>query len=303
MANGTTTTVTRPVPTVLQTWRYGSLNSLAASAVNTFKIEVGNNVHGVLFKFDSVVPAPLTRAQLITDIVDVQAWLNGELIFDRTTTQILDDYKYLWDKFGALAAPLGVLPISFMNTRCPIWDQRRGFALGMLKRGGTPGQGPYNTLTMQVRIAAGVATAVTSEIHIVSDQYPQEPTGMHIRRKRTTRDLLAIGANRITDLPRTYYGLLGVHIVTALMTRIQVLYNNSYLYRDLDVDSLAIMMDAAGLTPQAGYAHIPFDLGEDLWSNFPFSGLDRFELEPTFSAAPGAGTVVLTDEIWDGVVE
>jgi len=300
MANGT---VTRPTPAVLQTWRMGNLASVAASAVNTFEIKTGNNIHQIQLKFNSVVPAPLTRAQLITDVAGVRAWINGDLIFDRTATQILDDYKFNFDHFGALAAPLGVLPITFMNHKLPVWDQRRGFALGMLKSNGTPGQGPYNTLTMEVTMTAGVATAATGEVHIVSDQYAQEPTGMHVRRLRTTRDLLAIGENIINDLPRTYYGLLNVHIVTALMSRLSVVYDNSYLYRDVDVDSLAILMDQAGYTPQAGYAHIPFNLGEDLWSNFPFAGLSRFELLPTFTAAPGAGTVVLTDELWNGVRE
>jgi hypothetical protein len=304
MPNGTATAAARIVPTILQTWRYGNLASVAANAVNTFKIEVGNNVHGVILKFNSVVPAPLIRANLITDVATVRAWLNSELIFDRTTTEILDDYKRLWDKYGALAAPLGALVVSFMNSRCPVWDQRRGFALGMLKSGATPGQGPYNTLTMEVTMTAAPATAVTAEVHMITDQYPQEATGLHIRRLRTTRDLLAIGENIVSDLPRTYYGLLGIDIVTAqVMTRLSVVYNNSFLYRDLDGDSLAILMDQAGLTPQAGYAHIPFDLGEDLHSNFTFAGLDRFELHPTFAVAPGAGTPMLTEEIWDTVRE
>ena len=289
-------------PTVLQSWRHGNLASVAASAVNTFQIQTGNNLHQILLKFNSVVPAPLTRAQLITDVASVRCWLNGDLIFDRTATQILDDYLYLWSKYGAMAAPLGVLPISFLNHRVPVWDQRRGFALGMLKSGGTPGRGPYNSLTVEVTMTAAVATAATGEVHIVSDQYAQEPTGLHIRKLRSTRDLLAIGQNLINDLPRTHYGLTGIHIVTAqALTRLDVLYDNSYLYRDIDDDSLAILMDQAGLTPQAGYAHIPFDLGEDLWSNFPLGGLSKFEILPSFAVAPGAGTVILTDEIWDGV--
>lgn len=295
--------VVSPTPTVLQTWRFGNLASVAASAVNTFQIQSGNNIHQINLKFNSVVPAPLTRAQLITDVAGVRVWLNGDLIFDRTATQILDDYKWTFDKYGALAAPLGVLPITFLNHNLPVWDQRRGFALGMLKTGGVPGVGPYNTLTVEVSMTAAVATAATGEVHVISDQYAQEPTGLHIRRLRTTRDLLGVGENIINDLPRTHYGLLAVHIVTALMTRLSVVYDNSFLYRDIDVDSLSILCDQAGYTPQTGYAHIPFCLGEDLWSNFPFAGLSRFELLPTFSAAPGAGTVVLTDEIWDGVRE
>lgn len=294
----------KSTPSVLQTWRFGNLASVAASAVNTFQIQTGNNIHEILLRFSTAAGVTLTRAQLITDVASVRAWLNGDLIFDRTATQILDDYLYLWAKYGAMAAPLGTLPITFMNHRMPVWDQRRGFALGMMKSNGTPGVGPYNTLTVEVTMTAGVATAAIGEVHIVSDQYAQEATGMHIRRLRTTRDLMAAGANIINDLPRTHYGLLAVHVVTAqVMTRLEVVYDNSYLYRDLSADCLAILMDQAGLTPQTGYAHIPFDLGEDIWSNFPFAGLSKFELVPTFAVAPGAGTTILTDEIWDGVRE
>lgn len=299
-----TTKNSQPTPTVIQTWRLGNLNSVAASAVNTFQIQTGNNIHEIMLKFAAAGGAALTRAQLITDVAAVRMWLNGELIFDRTATQILNDYLYLWSKYGAMAAPLGVLPISFLNHRVPVWDQRRGFALGMLKSGGQPGMGPYNSLTAEVTMTAGAVTAATGEVHVVSDQYQQEPTGLHLRRVRTTRDLLAAGQNIINDLPRTHYGLIAIHIVTAqALTRLDVVYDNSYLYRDVQADVLAILMDQAGLTPQAGYAHIPFDIGEDLWSNFPFAGLSKFEIMPTFAVAPGAGTVVLTDEIWDGVRE
>ena len=291
------------IPTILQTWHQGNLASVAASAINTFEIKTGNNIHGFNLKFAGAGGA-LTRAQLITDVASVRCWLNGEPIFDRTATQILDEYKRDFDKYGALAAPLGVLPIRFTNRRCIAFDQWRGFAIGMLKKGGKPGQGPYNVLTVEVTMTAGVATATSGEIHVVSDMYAQEETGLHIRQLRTTRDILAVGQNIINDLPRTPYGYLNIAIVTVqVLTRLEVLYDNTYLYRDIDADSLAVLMDEGGLTPQTGYADIPFNVGEDLNANFPMSGLSSFELQPSFAVAPGAGTVICTDEIWNTVRE
>jgi hypothetical protein len=293
-------------PTVLQTWHQGNIASVANNAVNTFEVRTGNNVHGLNIAFKAVGGiTPLTRAQMITDVVGFRAWINGELIYDRTTTQILDRYLTLWNKYGALAAPLGVLPIRFTNARMPVFDQRRGFAIGMLKSGGRPGAGPYNVLTCEVTMGAAVATAVVGEIHVVSDQYAQEPTGLHMRQLRTTRDLLGAGIpNVINDLPRSAYALSNVSIVTAqVFERASVLYDSSYLYRDLDSASLAIMQDEAGLTPQTGYIDLPFDLGEDLHSSFPFYGLSSFELQVQTSVAPGAGTAILTDEVWDKVRE
>lgn len=307
MANGTAQAAqaaeVKITPTMLATWRHGNLGSVAASAVNNFIIPTGDNVHGLQLTFLSVVPAPLTRAQLITDVAGVRMWLNGELIFDRTTTQILDDYLYHFSKYGAMAAPLGSLVISCMNHNLPVWDQSRGAALGMLKTGGKPGVGPYNTLSVEVTITAGVATAAVGEIHVITDLYPQETTGLHVRRLRTTRDLMAIGDNFIDNLSRTAKGLLAMHVVTAVMDRVNVLADTRDIYRDLEWNTLQVLMDMSGRTPVAGYSHIPFDLGNDLFSYLPYDGLSKLIVNVHTTAAPGAGTVILLDEVWDHVRE
>jgi hypothetical protein len=290
-------------PTILSTWRHGNLASVAASAVNSGILPVGGNVHSINFAFKSAVPAPLTRAQLITDVASVRLFLNGETIFDRTATQILDDYKYKHDHMGALAAPLGTLVCDCMRSELEIWDQYRGAALGMLKSNGVPGQGPYNVLSYEVVMTAGVATAATCEIQAVTDLYPQEATGMHLRRLRTTRNLLATGDNFIIDLPRGARGLAAMHVVTAVMDRVSVTADTREIYHDLDWDSLQIMLDQAKFTPQAGYSYIPFNLGRDLWSFLPYTGLSTFIVNVHTTGAPGAGTVILLDEVWDHVRE
>jgi hypothetical protein len=205
------------LPTTLRAWRQANLNSVAASAVNNFVVATKNNVHAIMLYFASAVPAALTRAQLITDVATVKAWLNGELIFDRTATEALDEYKYHFDKFGALAAPLGVIVIPFMNHNLPVFDQRRGYALGMAKSGGG-----YNTLTVEVTMTAGVATAATGEVHVVTDVYPQEVTGLHMRRLRTTRDLTGTGWMHVPNLKKEFYGIAAMHIVDGNPTRLSV---------------------------------------------------------------------------------
>lgn len=293
-----------PRPSIVSSWRWGNLASVAASAVNNFKLETGDNVHGIMLYFAGAGGA-LTRAQLITDVASVRMWLNGELIFDRTATEILDEYLVHFSKFAAMAAPLGVVVVSCMNFNLPIWDQRRGAALGMLKSNGVPGVGPYNTLTMEVTMTAGVATATSCEVHVVTDLYPQEPTGMHIRRLRTTRDLMGTGANWVYDLPRTAFGLLGLRLTDTNVARWDVIADNRYIYRDLETQTHQIMMDMAGFTPQTGtYCELRFDLGGDLHSYLPLRGLSQLGFN--FSAggvAPGAGTVICTEEVWDHVRE
>lgn len=292
MANEATNVI---LPTTLRSWRYANLQSVAASAVNNFAIQTANNVHGIMLYFASAVPAPLTRAQLITDVATIRAWLNGDLIYDRTATEALDEYKYHFDKFGALAAPLGTIVVPFMNFNMPIFDQRRGFALGMLNS-----RGGYNSLTVEVTMTAGVATAATGEIHVISDVYPAEQTGLHMRRLRTTRDLLGTGDLYITDLPRSYYGIAAYHLVVAAgrTDRISVTKNREFLFKEQHVDVMRIMQDMSGRTPQAGYETIDFSLGNDLHSVERLGGVaGEWNVIPNCNVAPGAGTVILSEEV------
>ena len=288
------------LPTTIRTWRQANLNSVAASAVNNFVIATKNNIHGVMLYFASAVPAALTRAQLITDVASVKAWLNGELVYHRTTTELLDEYKYHFDQSTALAAPLGTLVVPFMNHSLPVFDQRRGYALGMQKS-----TGGYNTLTMEVVINAGVATTATCEVIVVTDAYPEEVTGVHMRRLRTTRDLTGTLWMHIPNLKTEYHGIAAMHIVDGNPTRVQVSKDGAMVYKDLSYDGLQILMDQAGRTPQAGYTHIPFDLSNDLhaYERLQDAGVKDWDVELYSAGAPGAGTVILTDEVHTTVAE
>lgn len=295
---------TAPIPSLLTSRRFGNLPSVAAGADNLVTIPLGDNVHSIRFAFRGAGGA-LTRAQLITDVALVQLQLNGELIYDRTATEALDEYKEYHDPNVALADPVGDIIADCMNHTLDNFGQYRGAALGMLKTGGTPGVGPYNTLTARVVMTAGVATATSCEVHVVTDIYPQEATGMHVRRLRTTRDMGAIGDNWVQDLPRSAYGLLNLRVTDVNITRVTVIADNRYIYQDLDIRTLQIMMHDAGLTPQiATYVDVPFHLSRDLHGNLPFSGLSSLRFNFFAAAvAPGAGTVICTEELWDHVRE
>ncbi|MCU0916900.1 MAG: hypothetical protein MUC88_20420 [Planctomycetes bacterium] len=298
------TKVAGPVPSMLATWRWGNLASVAASAVNNFRIDTGDNVHGIALRFAGA-GGVLTRAQLITDVATIRMWLNGELVYDRTATEALDEHLFYFTKNTALAAPLGCILVNCMNWNLPIWDQHRGAALGMLKSNGVPGQGPYNTLTMEVTMTAGVATATSCQVHVITDLYPQEPTGLHIRRLRTTRDLGGTTDNFVNDLPRGALGLLGVRITDTNPVRWDVIADNRYVYRDLSVDVHNNLMQMAGMASQvATYSDLRFDLGDDLHSYLPIRDLSKLIINVIAGGvAPGAGTVIQTEEVWDYVRE
>ena len=192
-----------------------------------------------------------------------------------------------------------MIPVSFMNHNLPVFDQRRGSALGMRKS-----TGGYNTLTMEVTMTAAVATAATAEVHVITDVYPEEVTGVHMRRLRTTRDLPGTGWMHVPNLKTEFHGIAGYHIVDGNPTRIQVSKNGEMIYKDLGVDSLAIMMDQAGRTPQTGYTHIPFDLSNDLnCYEMLGPGVRDWDVELNSAVAPGAGTVILSEEVHTTIAE
>lgn len=292
----------------LQIHDLGTVPSVAAAAVNRIQVNIGNNVHSLQFHALSAAGVPLTRAQLIADILAMQVFLNAELIYDRTTTENLDEYKWDYDYKGALAAPLGVLDVPFVDRHVPVYEQMRGGALGMLKSSSTPEKPQWNTLTYVLTMGAVVATAAQIQVRAVCDTRDPEPTNLHIRRLRTSADIAAAAAvNHVNRLDRAFYGINCYHIVlgAGAIVQVTVQKDNRFLFFNTHIDVLAILADLADRTPQAGYQSILFNLARDI------NGCERLRdavvnwdlLLTTGAVAPGAGTVILTEEVWDTVRE
>jgi hypothetical protein len=290
----------------MQVHDLGNVPSVAVSAVNRRQLDIGNNIHALQFHALSAAGVPLTRAQLIADIASIQIFLNSELIYDRTTTEALDDYLRDYSKFGALAAPLGVLDCPFVDRALPVYEQMRGGALGMLKKGSTPEKPQWNTLTYVLTMNAVVVTTAQIEIRAICDTRDPEATGMHIRRLRTTGDIAAVGMNHVNRLSRDMYGINAYHITLGAgnISYITVKKDNRYPLYNVHQDTMATLMDLAGKTPVATYQTILFNLTNDL------NGCERlrdavvdWDLQLTTTAAPGAQATILTEEVWDEIRE
>lgn len=290
----------------MQMFDYGNVASVAANAINNQIIPCGNNVHAVYFHALSAVPAPLTRAQLIADIAGIQIELNGELIYDRTATECLDEYKWYYDHFGALAAPLGTLVVPFVDLKLPIWEQVRGGAIGMLKRGSTADNPLWNVLTYRLSMTAAPATAAQIQVRVLCDRRPPEATGLHIRRLRTTRNIAGVGDNHVNDLPTNFYGINAYHIITAAgnVTAWTVDKDNAAIVNNIHVDVMDILSDQASFTPQTGYTSILFNQARDLQGCERLRGqVVKWDVIVNCAIAPGAGTVILSEEVHDTIRE
>ncbi len=290
----------------MQVHDLGNVPSVAGAAVNRIQLNIGNNVHALQFHALSAVPAPLTRAQLIADIASIQIFLNAELIYDRTATECLDDYLRDYSKFGALAAPLGILDCPFVDRSLPVYEQMRGGALGMLKRGSTAEKPLWNTLTYQLTMTAAPATVAAIEIRAICDTRDPEFTGLHIRRLRTTADITAVGVNHVNRLNRDFYGINAYHVAlgAGTITYVQVKKDNRFVIATTHVDVLNTLADLAGKTPPATHQSIYFNMTNDL------NGCERlrdavvdWDVQLTATVAPGAGSVILSEEVWDEVRE
>jgi len=291
--NRSTTLWHRQMPTV---------PGVAASARCTDVIAgIENNIHFIVLNARAAGGAVLTRAQLITDISFVEVRLGAEVIYHLSATRILDLYKYYWDKFGALAAPLGNLVIPFIRPNMPAWDVGRAFGLG-LKRSADPNNHDVHTLSYTVQCTAGLATAATIDVDVHYDLYDAEPPGLHVRTLEYTRSFAAAAQERITDLPKSHVGQLAYHWDVGTCTNLSVLKNGVQLLDNINVNSYAIMQDMAGRTPQAGYTHLDFALSNDLNGYEALGrGVIEWDVRPLWSVAPGAGYTLISEEIHDGV--
>ena len=290
------------IPTTYRWVNFGTVPNVGASGVGFGVIPTEMNVHFIDLYLTASAGTVLTRAQMIADIDSIEIKLNGELIVDSTPTYLLDLYKFHFDKFGALSAPEGVLRIPFVRKNLPVWGLNRAFALGMKR---SNGQG-WNSLSYKVKFTSGLTTLAKAEIIVVGDSYPSEPTGQHIRILQTTRDLTDTGWLRIPDFNVTPQGILAYHILDTNPTRFRVTKGRDQVMGDTPYETLKIMMDEAGRTPQTNWTHLPFDLANNVNGFEWLSGYvqqNAWLIELYAGTAPGAGTVIVSEEVWDGVKE
>jgi hypothetical protein len=289
-------------PTTVWTRQQGNVPNVAASGRGSMVLSgIANNLHYLFFLFRAAGGAVLTRAQLITDIARFEIKMGTEVIANVTTTRLLDLYKYYYDCYGALAAPLGVIPIPFIRPKMPAWDVGRAFGLG-LKKNADPNDTQLHTLSYTVTFNAGLVTAATGELWVGHDIYDPETPGLHVRTIEITKSQTGTGVDRIVDLPRTHVGTLAYHWDAGTCTNMTVIKNGQVIMDNVNMNVMAIMQDMAGRTPQTNYTHLDFALSNDMNGYERLgAGVVEWDIRPTWTAAPGAGYTLLCEEIHDGV--
>jgi len=289
-------------PTTVWTRQQSGVPNVIASGRGSNVLSgIANNLHYLYFLARAAGGAVLTRAQLITDIGRIQVRMGTETIVNATVTELLDLYKYYYDKFGALAAPLGVIVVPFIRPNMPAWDVGRAFGLGM-KKNADPNDGQLHTVSYEVTFNAGLVTAATVDLWVGHDIYDPEPPGLHVRTLEITRSHAAVGIERIVDLPRTQVGALAYHWQAGTATAFTVIKNGQTVVDGVDVNVMAIQQDMAGRTPQAGIWSLDLALSNDLNGYERLgAGVVEWDVRPTWGVAPGAGYALLCEEIHDGV--
>jgi hypothetical protein len=293
-------------PTTLRLTRQRNVPTVAASSSGQDVIpNLTNNLHFLMFTARAAGGAVLTRAQLITDIARVRVWLGSTLLFNLNTTAILDLYKYYYDKWGALAAPLGTLVIPFTRPRLATFDAGRVFALGLAKDATAK---EFETLSYAVDYTAGLVTAASISLQTACDIYDPEPCGLHIRTLEVIRTNTATGDEQLADLNRNCVGVLAYHWGAGTIATFSVYKNGVQIHRN--VDALApyqIVLDMANRTPQTNYFHLDFaatpSANADDLNGFEALGktVTEWLVVPNWSAAEGAGYVLTCEEIHDGI--
>jgi hypothetical protein len=241
--------------------KHADLPNVAASQLSTLNIPVRNNHHGLILNFLSVVPAPLTQANIETDV----AWISVTLtqkgkqikILDRLTPaeifDLLNDYREAalstYTNAGCLYIPYS-RPGQFRT-------QNWALALGM---------SDVDIYNLQVQFTAGLATTAVVEVIPVVDLEALRPLGEHVEMRVDTRDRAAVGVETIIDAPQREPGtvMAGYHIglgtAPGVISNVEVILDKDVIYSDLDTAMNNFNMHRRRLTPNADYFHVPMDL-------------------------------------------
>jgi len=257
-----------------------------AGGESNFQIQSRYKLHSIeLLCLAADGVTALTRAQMISDIDYIQVRRgdgNKDIIFDRRPAQILDlDNDYHFPLHNALAQP-GILRIDFDRPHMPTeYDSR------------LPGLGMANMGYIQVYIKYLNPMATLASIAVATEfEETLQGLGTFLMRRRYTRSFGAAALQVLTDLynAESGSGILALHFDQAVGTILNasVVKNDKDWTRELLASQIALRSTKADRTPQAGWFHIDFALGNDPLSFMSISDLIKLHLELNWSVLPNA---------------
>ncbi|NQV32911.1 MAG: hypothetical protein HQ515_09465 [Phycisphaeraceae bacterium] len=266
------------------------------------KIENEQSIHGINLLF-TIAGVGATAAEIVTDIADIRVKYNGELIINRSADELLDLYKYRFDKYGAFTVA-GVVPIIFKRNDLMAEGLAKGYSLGMVDSNGR-----MAGLVVEVDYKAVVLAVTKCELHYEYDLRPARDVagkgngiGKHVRQLRYPKNWPTASLQDIADLPRSKAGVSAIayHFSKATLSHLTVHANSNAIINNTHLNIINRQLDQAGRTPQTGYVHLDFSKENDENALLPVSSLHRFVVSALWTTKPD-DYLILADELHPGL--
>jgi len=122
-----------------------------------------------------------------------------------------------------------------------------------------------------------------SDLEVYAVQSEPRPFGGHLRLQRFSKQMSLEGILEVSDLPRGGYNMLGLHVTSSDINKVEVLTNNLKVHES-DRALRSAHYRIAGRRPQTGYTHIDFMAENRLAETLPMA-LNDFRVKLDFTAA------------------
>ncbi|MCK5014786.1 MAG: hypothetical protein KAS66_13315 [Candidatus Omnitrophica bacterium] len=285
-----------PVTFFIKEWiKHANVTGIAAGNIATVSIPVGRTVHGIQLRCLTGAGVELTRAQILADVSDVTARLDGEAIITADATFLLDLQKYYGDADVAGNVD-GIIPIDFAPRSLLSDEARSVYALG------TAGA---KSLTLDIKVV-GVVQLASIEVRTLSTP-EKRILGRHIKIRKYAQSFATTGEQEVNSLPLIgkTAGYRAIHISegSGTIDQVNIKRNSVDIYDEMPTKAQQVFLANRKRTVQSGYAHADFGEADHSGAFLPMAGVQDLRVNITWNVAAGApGNYTLYAEEVHGLV-
>lgn len=251
-----------------------SFATVGAGQMATLNVPKGWIYRGLVLRYQTG-GVDATEAQMKADLTSIRLKINGNTRYEASAEQLLD----IQTKFYGESVVAGMLFIPL---------QRRWLKTVEAQDNTAWGTSNVDTFTVEADVAAG-ALAPSLVAHAEVDPAASD-LGVIVEGHSFFYNAAGAGQLEISDLPKSFGQLVGLHMKTAVVSGLQLTVNGvQFLDTDVDVMNAIYRREPMNRAPVAGWVHVdPLALNRigDAW---PMS-VEDFRLKLTVT---GAGPIAL----------
>ncbi|WP_321363546.1 major capsid protein P2 [uncultured Celeribacter sp.] len=242
---------------------------IGAGQTAIVNLPIGPTYHRLNVRMNvNVTPRDVEVANWGAYIGEIRLMVNGETKIEIDAADLVSLNLYYGQEMSA-----GVLPLFLSQPWARTLAGEDNTAYGT-------GSG-VATMTLEMDLKNGITV---NELSVYAVQSEPRAFAGHLRIQRFSDQMGLAGTKEIADLPKGAFNLLGLHVTSDDIDKVEVLTNNVKVHESDEVLRNA-HLSVAGRAPQIGFTHIDFMSENRLGEVLPMT-LRDFRVKLDFTA-PG----------------